>query len=92
VPPMACPLPNALGGYLAIHERRLGLAEGTLAGEPLRAALGELGPGAIAIAAEASVLFPDGTPVDPCLGCARLVDSLGRDGLSPEVVAPGTRT
>jgi len=91
VPPTACALPNALGGFLAIHERRLGLAEGTLAGDNLRAALAELGPGAIAIAAESSVLFDDGTPVDPCVGCARLVENLARDGLRPDVVTPGMR-
>jgi len=89
VPPGVCPLPNALSGFLGVRERELGLAEGTLAGDPLREALEELGPGAIAIAAEASALFPDGTRVSPCLACAQLVENLAADGLRPDVVQPG---
>ncbi len=90
VPPSACALPNALGGFLGLYEQRHGIPAHTLAGEPLRAALGELGPGAIAIAADGSVLYPDGTRVDPCIGCARLVENLVADGLDPRVVAPGS--
>lgn len=84
VPPGACALPNALGGYLGVCEQRLGLPPGTIAGEALRDALDQLGPGAIAIAAERSPLFPDGARVEPCLACATLLANLG---LSLAVVA-----
>ncbi len=77
VPPGACALAAALGGYLGIHEQRLGLAPGTIDGEALRDALAQLGPGAITIAAAASPLVPDGTPVAPCIACAVLLQNLG---------------
>ena len=83
VPPGACPLPNALGGFLAVHEQRLGIAPGTIAGDDLKSALAELGPGSIEIAASASPLFPDGTRVDPCIACACLLANLG---LSEDVI------
>ena len=90
VPPGACALAAALSGYLGVCEQRRGLAAGSLAGEPLRAALAELGPGAIELAAEASPgLFEPGDRVDPCLVCARLLDTLAADGLGHDVVAPG---
>lgn len=89
VPAGNCPLPNALGGFLGVHEQRLGLASGSLEGDALRAALAELGPQSIEIAAETSVLFPDGTRVDPCIACARLVENLVAEGLPRDVVAPG---
>jgi hypothetical protein len=85
VPPGACALPNALGGYLAAYEQEHGIAAGTLAGEALREALGQLGPGAIEIAG-GPPLFEPGDRVDPCIECARLVDNLG---LSRGVIAPG---
>ncbi len=86
VPPGACALAHALGGYLAMCEQRLDLPAGGLAGEPLRAALAELGPSAIAIAADASPLFAPGERVDPCIACARTLANLG---LPAGVVAPG---
>jgi hypothetical protein len=90
VPPGACALPAALGGYFDVCERRLGIGPGTLAGDALREALAALGPGAIAIAADgAPALFDDGDRVDPCIACARLLQSLAADGLRPDVVAPG---
>lgn len=90
VPPGACALPAALGGYFDVCERRLGLAPGSLAGEALREALAALGPGAIAIAADgAPALFDDGDRVDPCIACARLLESLAADGLGDDVVSPG---
>jgi hypothetical protein len=68
-------------------EARLG---GGLSDDQLREALGELGPGAIAIAAEdGNLLFDPGDPVDPCVACAVLVENLGAQGLRPDVVAPG---
>lgn len=79
VPPGACALANALGGYLGVHEQRLGLAPGTIAGDALRDALAQLGPGAIEIAAQQSPLFPDGARVDPCIACAKLLANLGLD-------------
>ena len=90
IPPGVCALASALSGYLAMIEDRLGLASGTLAGDDLRAALADLGPGSIQVAAESSTaLFEPGDAVDPCLTCARLVDALRADGLRPEVLAPG---
>ena len=90
VPAGACALPIALSRFFAIFEQRLGLAAGTLAGEALRDALGQLGPGAIELAADAALpLFTPDERVDPCAACARLVASLAADGLDPRVVAPG---
>lgn len=90
IPPGMCALAAALSGYFAMVETRLGLASGSLAGDPLREALGDLGPGAIQIAAESSpVLFDKGDPVDPCLTCARLIDALAADGLPRDVVGRG---
>jgi hypothetical protein len=70
-------------------ERRLGLDEGKLAGDPLREVLGQLGPGAIEIAAETATLFGPGERVDPCIVCAHLIETLAADGLRRDVVAPG---
>lgn len=92
VPVGACALTAAITGYLGVCEQRLGIAAGSIAGEPLREALSALPRHAIAIAAEdGSPLFPPGAPVDPCVNCARSIEGLGRDGLAPDVVAPGVR-
>jgi hypothetical protein len=87
VPAGACALGNALGGFLGVHEQRLGLAPGTISGDALREALGQLGTGAIEIAAQSSPLHADGASVDPCIACAKLLANLGVDD---EVVARGT--
>lgn len=89
VPPGACPLPSALSGFLGIREQQLGLEAGTLAGPALREALTELGPHSIEIAAEASLIYTNGTRVDPCIACARLIENLAADGLRPDVIRPG---
>lgn len=89
IPPGVCPVAGALSGYLGMVERQLGIDAGTLAGEPLRQALGELGSGAIQIGADGADLFAKGDPVDPCLTCARLVDALAADGLPRDVLVPG---
>lgn len=89
VRPGVCALASALSGYLGVCEQRLGIAEGSLAGAQLRDALEELGPGAIEIAAEAPGLFAPGERVDPCIVCARLLDTLASDGLRRDVVAAG---
>lgn len=90
VPPGVCPLASALSGYLAHCEAALGLAAGTIAGADLHDALARLGPGAIEIAAtSAEPWFADGERVDPCVACARLVDSLADAGLARDVVAAG---
>lgn len=90
VPVGACALTAAITGYLGVCEQRLGIAAGSIAGEQLREALSALPRHAIAIAAEdASPLFTPGDPVDPCVNCARSVEGLARDGLVPDVVAPG---
>lgn len=85
----ACAFASALSGYLGVMERRLGLPETTLAGDQLREVLGQLGPGAIEIAAESSTIFAAGDRVDPCLVCAHLIETLAADGLRRDVVAPG---
>jgi hypothetical protein len=89
VPAGACALAAALSGYLARCEAETGTPAGALAGPALRDALSRLGPGAIEIAAEASPWFDDGDRVDPCIACARLIESLAGDGLRRDVVAPG---
>jgi len=85
----ACAFAAALSGYLGVMERRMGLPETTLAGEALREVLGQLGPGAIEIAAEAATLFAPGDRVDPCIACAHLIETLAPDGLRRDVVAQG---
>lgn len=90
VPTGACPLAAAVTGYLGVCEQRLGIPTGSIAGDPLREALSALPRHAIAIAAEeGSPLFAPGSPVDPCVTCARWLEGLERDGLRPDVVAPG---
>ena len=90
VPTGACALAAAVTGYLGVCEQRLGIPAGSIAGEPLREALSSLPRHAIAIAAEeGSPLFVAGAPVDPCVTCARWLEGLERDGLRPDVVAPG---
>ena len=92
VPLGACALTAAITGYLGVREKELGIEPGAIAGDALRAALAELPRHAIAIAAEeGSPLFAPGTPVDPCIHCARAIEGLVRDGLRPDVVAPGVR-
>ncbi len=89
-PPGACPLPAALSGYLASVERRVGAEPGALDDAALRDALAALPAGGIQIAAQAAGLFDVGDRVDPCITCARLVESLADDhGLARDVVAPG---
>lgn len=88
VPIGRCALQAALSGYLRVHETHLGLAEGTLAGDQLRSALADLGPGAIQIAAEGP-LFRERETVDPCITCARMLENLVEQGLGRDVVAPG---
>jgi len=93
VDPGRCAVTAALSGYLAMCERRLGIEAGTLTGEPLRTALGELGPGAIEVTANASdserPLFEPGDRVDPCATCARALQGLIAEGLRADVVAAG---
>ncbi len=85
----ACAFASALSGYLGVMERRLGLPETTLGGDQLREVLGQLGPGAIEIAAESLTLFAAGDRVDPCVVCAHLIETLAGDGLRRDVVATG---
>jgi len=90
VPPGRCALAAALSGYLGHCEAQLGVPAGSLAGPALRDALAQLGPGAIAVAADSAIAWFDETDrVDPCLACARLLDNLAGDGLRADVVAPG---
>lgn len=89
VPAGACAITSALSGYLAVCEGERGLAPGTLDGDALRAALADLGPGAIEASVDESVLFRSGDLVDPCVACARALQGLADQGLRPDVVAPG---
>jgi hypothetical protein len=90
VPPGRCAITAALTGYLGVIEHRLGIAAGTLDGEPLRRALEDLGPGAIEVTADRPLaLFADGDLLDPCATCARALQGLGEQGLRGDVVAPG---
>ena len=89
VPVNACAITSALSGYLGVKEQELRLAPGTLDGDALRAALGDLGPGAIEASVDKSVLFASGDLVDPCAACARAIQGLADQGLRSDVVAPG---
>jgi hypothetical protein len=90
VPPGQCAATAALSGYLGVCEQRLGIAAGTLDGDALRSALGDLGAGAIEITAVGPLpLFAAGERVDPCATCARALQGLTEQGLRSDVVAPG---
>ncbi|HSD88650.1 MAG TPA: SMI1/KNR4 family protein [Kofleriaceae bacterium] len=90
VPPGRCAIMTALSGYLGVCEQRLGIPAGSLAGEPLREALADLGPGSIEVTADETLaLFERGDRVDPCVACARALQGLGEQGLRADVVAPG---
>lgn len=93
VPPGACALAQGISGYLAVTERRLGLADGELAGDALREALRALGPGSIVVESEGSrtAMLPERTVVAPCLACEQLLLGLAEQGLDRAAVgAPGT--
>jgi hypothetical protein len=90
VPPGQCAITAALTGYLGVIEQRLGIAAGTLDGEPLRSALADLGSGAIEVTADRPLaLFAAGDRLDPCVTCARALQGLVDQGLRGDVVAPG---
>ena len=90
VPPNQCAVIAALSGYLALAETKRGMAPGTLDGDALRGALGELGAGAIEVTADETLaLFHPGDRVDPCVACARALQGLVEQGLPSAVVAPG---
>lgn len=90
VPPGRCAIMVGLSGYLGMCEQRLGLAAGTLDGQPLRDALADLGPGSIEVTADETLaLFERGDRVDPCIACARALQGLAEQGLRPDVVAAG---
>jgi hypothetical protein len=90
VPPGQCAITAALTGYLGVCEQRLGIAAGTLDGDALRAALADLGPGAIEVSAEMPLaLFAPGDRLDPCATCARALQGLEEHGLRHDVVKPG---
>jgi hypothetical protein len=89
-PPSACPIPGLLSGLLAREEERLGRPAGTLSGEELRTALGQLGLGSIAIGSIGTPLHARGEVIAPCIQCSILVDNLGAQGLAPGVLARPT--
>jgi SMI1/KNR4 family protein SUKH-1 len=82
VAPASCALPSALSSYLAQVELQRGLAPGSLGGEALRAALGEIGDGGIATTSDGTGAFFDvGDVLDLCSNCERLVENLIPRGL-----------
>ena len=90
VAPGACPLPRALSHYLAGHERRQGIAAGTLGADAMRAAFVALPPGSIRCEASGDdPYFPDGTSLDRCPTCAAMLARLEGLGLAPDRVAEG---
>ena len=90
VAPGHCPLASALSAYLARREDALGLARGTIGGDALRAALGALPAGAIAVrASRATPFFASGDALDPCAACEVLLENLRGAGLAADAVAPG---
>lgn len=78
VPAGACALPHALSAYFRAVEERSGMAEGTLAGEELRAAIDAIPDGGIATSHDGTTpFFGEGDRVDLCVACERLVANLG---------------
>jgi hypothetical protein len=90
VTPGHCALPSALSAYLARREEALGLAPGTMDGDALRTALGEIGPGGIATTTSGDdPFFEAGAPIDLCPRCAQLVENLTARGLRREAIVDG---
>ncbi len=90
ITPGRCALPSALTSYLATVEQRLGVAAGTLDGEPLREALGAIPDGGIACAETGDTPFFDaGDLVDPCVVCEQTVENLLARGLRRAQLSPG---
>ncbi|HEX5058016.1 MAG TPA: hypothetical protein VFV99_01595 [Kofleriaceae bacterium] len=90
VPPGQCAITAALTGYLGVCEQRLGIPPGSLDGDALRAALADLGPGAIEVTADGPLaLFAPGDRVAPCATCARALQGLEDQGLRNDVVRAG---
>ena len=78
VPAGACALPHALSAYFRAIEDKSGLAEGSLAGDALRAALDDIPAGGIATTHDGTTpFFAAGDRVDLCVACERLIDNLG---------------
>lgn len=85
-----CALPSALSSYLAACEQRAGVAPGTLDGDALRTALGDIGDGGIATTTTGDdPFFAAGEPIDLCPGCEQLVDNLVPRGMRRTQIAPG---
>jgi hypothetical protein len=83
----ACALPNALSAYFHAIEQERGMADGSLAGDELRAALETIADGGIATTHDGTTpFFAAGEPVDLCVACERLIENLGIDR---RVIAPG---
>jgi hypothetical protein len=90
VAPASCALPSALSSYLQQVEQQRGLAPGSLGGEALRAALGQIGDGGIATTADGTGAFFDaGDVLDLCSNCERLVENLLPRGLRRSQLRPG---
>jgi hypothetical protein len=86
VPIERCPAVAGVTGYLTYWEKKLGIPDGSIAGNDLRTALTKLS--GIELAG-GPPLFADGDRVDPCVSCARWLNGLVVQGLDPSVVASG---
>jgi hypothetical protein len=90
VPPGACAVPDAISRYLRSIEEKRGLAPGSLAGEPLAAALGAIADGGIATTADgSSAFFDEGDVLDLCSNCARMIENLLPHGMRRAQVRDG---
>jgi hypothetical protein len=85
-----CALPSGLSSYLATYEERAGLAPGTLDGDALRTALGNISDGGIATTTSGDdPFFTAGDPIDLCPSCEQIVDNLVPRGLRRAQIVPG---
>jgi hypothetical protein len=85
-----CALPSGLSAYLAAYEERAGLTPGTIDGDALRTALGNIGDGGIATTTTGDdPFFTAGDTIDLCPSCEQLVDNLVPRGLRRTQIAPG---
>lgn len=85
--PGTCAPPQVLSRYLAAYEQKEGLAPGTATAAQVAAALRTLPRESMAIASIGDELvFAQGDLIDPCPGCARLLEHFG---LPQETLKPG---
>jgi hypothetical protein len=90
ITPGRCALPSGLSSYLATYEERAGLAPGSLDGDALRTALGNISDGGIATTTTGDdPFFTAGDAIDLCPSCEQIVDNLVPRGLRRAQLVPG---